>query len=111
MLLYFTYVKGKESFLHLCHTNKQLEIMNDLNENELRVFNAIFEAHNYNGGDFAYTDDVKVDGITSNQLKGYFSQLKQKGYIVPCEEYGMVNFAEKAIEVNKNILTDCEIYR
>ena len=62
----------------------------DLNANEIKVLKAIAKASDYNGGDFTYANEIDKDDlgeITQNQLKGYISQLAQKGYIC-CEVDG-----------------------
>ena len=53
-----------------------------LNENEVKVLIAVFdEIMDCTNGEFGYTDDLTVDGLTTNQIKGYLSQLVQKGRI------------------------------
>lgn len=53
----------------------------DLNQTEKEVLTAIADASRGNGGDFTYFDEVAVNGLSVSQLKGYVSQLVQKGYI------------------------------
>jgi len=70
--------------------NKKQNIMNtytNLNENEKLVLKAISIASDANGGDFTYFDEVqrKIEGLTKEQIKGYFSQLEKKNYIMICE--------------------------
>jgi hypothetical protein len=54
---------------------------------------------NETGGEFGYTVDVKVDGLTKNQIKGYLSQLTQKKLITICDdEFGQMFINESAKE-------------
>ena len=56
--------------------------MKTLNDIELKVLKAV--ADNIlltTDGDFGYSDQIKVEGLTSNQIKGYLSQLVQKDMI------------------------------
>ena len=56
----------------------------NLNETELKVLNACAqEVINCTNGEFGYTEDIKVEGLSKNQLKGYLSQLVQKSLITP----------------------------
>jgi len=55
----------------------------NLNQNEILVLKAIATASDANGGDFTYFEDVmdEIESFSDNQVKGYISQLSQKGYI------------------------------
>ena len=55
----------------------------DLNTNEIAVLKAISIASKSQGGDFTDFNDVmkQIDSLTTQQVKGYISQLSQKGYI------------------------------
>lgn len=58
--------------------------MSNLNENETKVFDACLEVaiDSDNGNEFAFDDLMnRLDGMTEQQVKGYLSQLTQKGYI------------------------------
>ena len=69
----------------------------DLNNNEKQVLLAIAKASDYNGGDFTYADEIDNDDlgeIKQNQLKGYISQLVQKGYIF-CAQGGQIVASNK----------------
>lgn len=53
-----------------------------LNQTEQLVLQAcIDEADSCSDGDFGEVKDVYVEGITEAQMKGYISQLSQKGFI------------------------------
>jgi hypothetical protein len=72
----------------------------DLNSNETQVLLAIAKASDYNGGDFTYATEIDNDDlgeITERQLKGYISQLVQKGYIL-CEAGGKQIFASSKVD-------------
>jgi hypothetical protein len=72
----------------------------DLNNNEKQVLFAIAKASDYNGGDFTYATEIDNDDlgeITQRQLKGYISQLVQKGYIL-CEVDGKQIFASNKVD-------------
>lgn len=57
-------------------------IFENLNEKENAVFAAIVEnSESYGEGPYFVGDEIKVEGITDHQMRGYFSQLIQKGYI------------------------------
>lgn len=61
----------------------------NLNETEQKVLDLCIEnAKSYNEeGAFCYEEiDYKALGLTLNQLKGYLSQLCQKGYIQVLED-------------------------
>lgn len=64
-----------------------MNIYSDLNSKEKSVLQAISCSSKSNGGDFTdFADTMKmiqaVDHyLTAQQLKGYISQLSQKGYI------------------------------
>jgi predicted transcriptional regulator len=56
-----------------------------LNEKEFQVLTACAkEVINCSGVSFGMLDMVEVDGINVKQMKGYISQLTQKGYITLC---------------------------
>lgn len=70
----------------------------DLNNNEKQVLIAIAKASDYNGGDFTYAKEIDNDDlgeITQRQLKGYISQLVQKGYIYCAQEGGQIVASNK----------------
>ena len=82
-----------------------------LNDNEINVLHAIMNAHGYNGGDFTYHEDVMdFTDLTSNQVKGYLSQLQSKKYITICTEYHQINFLKKSIEIIPSLEDFCEVY-
>lgn len=53
-----------------------------LNENEIKVLMSVVDSiRDCTGNEFGFTEDVKVEGLTKNQIKGYLSQLQQKKMI------------------------------
>ena len=62
--------------------------MTNLNTNEQVVLKAVIKTADNNGGDFTYMDDVisEITTLTTNQVKGYFSQLQTKEFIICCED-------------------------
>ena len=78
--------------------------MDDLNDNERGVLEALYrESENY-GHDFGVTEDVVLpEGITPQQFAGYMSQLVQKGYVwvasVGCGYPDQFVLEAKALEV------------
>ena len=86
---------------------------NDLNANEVKVLKAIEEGHACSGGEFTYFEEVYPivsKEFTKPQLKGYFSQLVQKEYIIICEELEQVNFLKKSIGIIPELEETCCIY-
>ena len=56
--------------------------MDRLNENERKVLKAMVDNANYwNGGDFGFTEELSVPGLSRHQVSGYMSDLQTKGYI------------------------------
>lgn len=55
----------------------------DLNTNEIAVLKAVSISSKPQGGDFTDFNDVmkQIDSLTTQQVKGYISQLSQKGYV------------------------------
>ena len=57
----------------------------DLNKNEIAVLKAIAISSENDGGDFTYFDYVMQSleiKLSNEQVKGYFSQLEKKKYII-----------------------------
>ena len=82
------------------HTMTTDSNFSDLNNNEKQVLFAIAKASDCNGGDFTYANEIDNDDlgeITQRQLKGYISQLSQKGYIC-CEVDGEQIFASNKVD-------------
>jgi len=83
-----------------------------LNLNEQAVLRAtIEEVRKCTGGEFGYTEDIKVEGISKNSLKGYLSQLVQKGLITSPDEvyhgqFQIRKIATTVINVEGFILVD-----
>ena len=80
-----------------------------LNSIEIQVLNGIKEGHKWAGGDFTYADEVIVDGLSVNQIKGYISQLLQKGYIYICEETRQIGFMKKSLEIFPDLEDTCDV--
>lgn len=89
---------------------------NQLNENELKVLQAIKEGHGNAGGDFTYFDEVYQElvwaksGINQEQAKGYLSQLVQKGYIEVDDDFGQINFNKKSLEIYPDLEEGYSVY-
>ena len=81
--------------------------MTKLNENEIKILNAVKdEIVECTRSEFGISDDVKCEGFTKNQIKGYLSQLVQKKYIVifTDEDYdGQMFLTDKAGEFIEDI--------
>lgn len=59
-----------------------------LNETELYVYNACIKeaiASGDEGNEFA-ASEISVENLTYNQVKGYLSQLTQKGLLIKLED-------------------------
>ena len=70
-----------------------------LNEQEKQVLGSVvLEISLCTSCQFGYAEDVKNSNFTKNQIKGYLSQLLQKGYITICEEEGQMNITEACIK-------------
>ena len=70
-----------------------------LNENEVKVLEACKQSViDCTGNEFGYTDELpKIEGLERKQIRGYLSQLEQKGLIVIEEEYKQL-WIKKAAE-------------
>lgn len=71
---------------------------NELNENEIKVLQAVKLAIvKCTGNEFCYADEIQSDKFTTNQIKGYLSQLLQKQYIsiIP-DKFRQMFFTKKA---------------
>jgi hypothetical protein len=80
-----------------------------LNENEIKVLKAIADGHENAGGDFTYADEI-ICGLTTNQIKGYLSQLVQKKYISISEEFEQINMYRKSIKIIPDLEDYCSVY-
>ena len=57
-----------------------------LNKNEVKVLRALVDqVWSETGGEFGYTDLIKVKGLTKHQIAGYVGDLDKKGYIIVYE--------------------------
>ena len=80
-----------------------------LNTNEITVLKAIEEGHSNAGGDFTYADELICD-LSTNQIKGYLSQLQKKKYIMICDEYHQINFLKKSLNIIPDLEEYCNVY-
>ena len=65
--------------------------MVELNENEKKVLDAVVEnIREETGGQFGWSTDVTVPGMTNRQVAGYLGQLVQKDMIAIWDEDNMV---------------------
>ena len=66
--------------------------MNKLNENEKKVLDVISSGDEWDERPTRVAEDIYdlVDELSVNQIKGYLSQLEQKGLIIECELPGDV---------------------
>lgn len=71
-----------------------------LNENEITVLKAVAaEIIHCTNGEFGYFSDVRVEGMSKQTLKGYFSQLVQKGMCcVSDDSFRTVNISKAGVE-------------
>lgn len=80
-----------------------MKTLQDLNPDELATLQACVTEHvQYSPSeDHGFmTEDVKVSGLSKNQVKGYLGQLEKKGYIDTSDEYYFSGFVlEKALKV------------
>ena len=83
----------------------------ELNSNEQDVLEACKQAIiDCTNGEFGYTSDVKVEGLTKNQIKGYLSQLAQKRLIDIADDFdGQMHLREESKEF-LNEIEDFELY-
>ncbi len=72
-----------------------------LNPKEIEVLKAcVNEVISCTGSEFGYTSDIKLEGFSKNQLKGYFSQLVQKKTICIYEDFdGQFNLTKLGCEL------------
>jgi hypothetical protein len=68
---------------------KQFDL-SDLNDNELSVLKFLAECDSYGDRPTGGVECVQDQGcpLTINQIKGYFSSLSKKGYIIECDLNG-----------------------
>ncbi|MBE2190106.1 MAG: hypothetical protein IAE98_11625 [Candidatus Kapabacteria bacterium] len=83
-----------------------METKVELNSNEILVLEACKQAIvDCTTNEFGYTSDVRVAGMTKNQIKGYLGQLSQKKLIMIDDEMdGQLNLRDNA----KQFLNDIE---
>ena len=83
---------------------------NNINEKEVLVLEAIANAHWHAGGDFTYPEEIHEevsDKLSMNQIKGYLSQLSQKGFITIDQEFAQINFLDAIYKVFPNLDDEC----
>ena len=75
----------------------------ELNDNELKVLNAVFDnIQDETGGQFGWSDGIEVDGLSKHQVAGYISQLSQKDLILlhnDDSKYTQTQATEKGVKV------------
>lgn len=77
---------------------------NELNENEKKVLKAMVEqAWDETRGDFGFTTEIKVRGLTKHQVAGYIGDLEKKGYIEISHEFDQFQLRKKVEEVFSNV--------
>ena len=75
-----------------------MKTVSDLNEKEKEVLTAVGKAILWEtGGEFGHADETKkrLPSLSMNQVKGYLSQLSQKGYLSICEETSQLGMTKK----------------
>jgi len=82
-----------------------------LNVTELKVLNAVrIGIIHQTYSEFCYADDVVVDDLSVNQIKGYLSQLSQKGFIYIDDEFGQITLRKASIGFSGIFEGDFELY-
>jgi len=77
---------------------------NILNKTEIQILEVCVQtAIKETGGEFGYTEDVKLEGLTNNQIKGYLSQLVQKE-MISINEWDQIKIKKQAAEFT-NVIT------
>jgi hypothetical protein len=95
---------------HNTMNTKELSI--SLNSDERAVLDAVVSAHKWAGGEFTYFDEVcrELPNLTIHQVKGYLSQLVQKGLIfISRDEFQQINLKREVIQFYPNIEDTHEI--
>jgi hypothetical protein len=59
----------------------------NLNKLERAVFDSVLASCEGNGYDFGFTDEVKVEGLSAQQIGAYLSSLGKKGLVDIDEPY------------------------
>lgn len=86
----------------MTHYNELFNNSNELNENEAKVLEACIKVSlSYGEGPYYLIDEVSVEGLSRNQIKGYIAQLTVKGYVgqFPRGEYYFDSYLELPIDV------------
>ena len=74
--------------------------MNNLNEIELKVLTACKDNIIENtGNEFGFGDEIEIENLSKNQVKGYLGQLVLKGYIYIDEEGSQLLLNKKCKEI------------
>ena len=75
-----------------------------LNTNEYKVLKAMVrQALDETGGEFGYTDMIKVNGLSKHQVAGYIGDLEKKRYISIYPDFNQFMLRKKVEEVFSNI--------
>ncbi len=70
--------------------------ISDLNRDEMHIFNECYRnAKSYNEDGGFCIEECDFGGYTKKQISGYFSQLKQKGYIQKVEDCYFSHYINK----------------
>lgn len=76
----------------------------ELNVNEKKVLKAMIEnALDEAGGDFGFTTNIKVKGLTKHQIAGYIGDLEKKKYISVYHEFDQFEIRKKTEKIFKNV--------
>lgn len=72
---------------------------------ELKVLRAaVLNAIRETGGEFGYSDDIKVEGLNKQQVGGVISSLLQKRLVYRDDEFGQTFFGADTDEHNANVM-------
>ena len=75
-----------------------------LNVNEYKVLKAMVkQAWDETGGEFGYTDMIKVNCLSKHQVAGYIGDLEKKRYISIYSDFNQFMVRKKVEEVFDNI--------
>ena len=75
-----------------------------LNTNEYKVLKAMVkQAWDETGGEFGYTDTIKVNDLSKHQVAGYIGDLEKKRYISIYPDFNQFLLRKKVEEVFDNV--------
>lgn len=70
-----------------------------LNTNEYKVLKAMVkQAWDETGGEFGYTDTIKVNSLSKHQVAGYIGDLEKKGYISIYPDFNQFLLRKKVLK-------------